>query len=64
VRDAFLEDGGKAFHYIPCLNDQAQWISALSQVAQQHMGGWPVGFPPAEQSERTRQAALAMGAQD
>jgi len=64
VRDAFIEDGGKEFHYIPCLNDQPQWITALSQVAQQHMGGWPVGFVPPEQAQRTRQAALAMGATD
>jgi ferrochelatase len=63
VRDAFMEEGGQQFHYIPCLNDQSEWISALAHVAQQHMSGWPVGLPPSQEGELTRKAALAMGAQ-
>lgn len=28
-REAFLEHGGKAFNYIPCLNERDEWINAL-----------------------------------
>ena len=42
AREAFLHAGGKEFHYIPCLNDSPDWITALSAIAQQHMGGWPL----------------------
>jgi ferrochelatase len=40
-RDAFLGAGGKEFHYIPCLNDSAPWITALANIADRHLGGWP-----------------------
>ncbi|MGJ7508917.1 ferrochelatase [Variovorax sp. GT1P44] len=40
-RDAFLGAGGKAFHYIPCLNDSGPWITALAGIAERHLGGWP-----------------------
>ncbi len=64
ARHAFLEAGGKAFHYIPCLNDGAPGIDALAAVARQHLGGWPVDAPPDVQAlEQSRQAALALGAQ-
>ena len=39
-RDAFLEEGGREFHYIPCLNDDPQWIEGLGRLAVQHLGGW------------------------
>jgi ferrochelatase len=40
ARDAFLEAGGAEFNYIPCLNDQHEWIAALSAIAIRHMQGW------------------------
>jgi len=40
-REAFLHAGGKAFHYIPCLNDSSDWITALAGIAERHLGGWP-----------------------
>ena len=40
-RDAFLESGGKAFHYIPCLNDEPGWIRSLTKLVASHMQGWP-----------------------
>jgi ferrochelatase len=40
ARDAFLAAGGKEFHYIPCLNDQPEWIAALAGIALQHVQGW------------------------
>lgn len=62
-RDAFLQAGGKELSYIPCLNDQPEWINALCSVAQQHMGGWPTqqAVDPLQQ-EQTRQRASALGA--
>ena len=40
-REAFLQAGGKEFHYIPCLNDRGDWITALAAIAERHLGGWP-----------------------
>jgi ferrochelatase len=40
-REAFLHAGGKEFHYIPCLNDSREWITALAGIAERHLGGWP-----------------------
>jgi ferrochelatase len=40
-RDAFLAAGGKAFHYIPCVNGEPAWIGALGAIAARHLGGWP-----------------------
>jgi ferrochelatase len=41
AREAFLHEGGKAFAYIPCLNDQPGWIHALGLLSLQHLQGWP-----------------------
>jgi len=40
AREAFLHAGGQEFRYIPCLNDDPLWITGLSQIARQHLGGW------------------------
>ncbi|MDM0044184.1 ferrochelatase [Variovorax dokdonensis] len=40
-RDTFVAAGGREYRYIPCLNDDAEWIDALAAIAQRHMGGWP-----------------------
>lgn len=42
-RDAFLEDGGKSFAYIPCLNDDAAWIQGLCDIVLQNLSGWNLG---------------------
>ncbi len=62
VREAFLHAGGKEFHYIPCLNDNSHWITALSRVAQQHLAGWPTEAPTAAALADARSHALAGGA--
>ena len=62
AREAFLHAGGKEFHYIPCLNDSPQWITALSAIAQQHMGGWPVQVAGAAELAAAKAHALAGGA--
>jgi ferrochelatase len=40
VRKAFMDAGGNSFHYIPCLNDEAESIKALGLIAQKHLQGW------------------------
>jgi ferrochelatase len=67
ARAAFLESGGQAYRYIPCLNDRHEWIAALAAVAIQHMQGWPVvqdEAASADERERARARALALGATD
>ncbi|HEY0823573.1 MAG TPA: ferrochelatase, partial [Ramlibacter sp.] len=62
-RDAFLAAGGRSFHYIPCLNDDTEWIRALGGIAQQHLAGWPTQVavdPEALQAQKER--AVALGA--
>jgi ferrochelatase len=63
ARAAFLLAGGKTFHYIPCLNDDPEWITALCNVSEQHLGGWNTqDEPDAAAMATSRIAALAMGA--
>ena len=63
ARTAFLTAGGKTFHYIPCLNDDPQWIGALGSIAQQHLLGWPtLGAPDPEVLAASKSAAMALGA--
>lgn len=40
-RDDFLKAGGKAYHYIPALNEEEDWLEALADIAEQHLAGWP-----------------------
>lgn len=62
-RTAFLTAGGKEFHYIACLNADPAWISALGELTQQHLAGWPTQSPQdAAKLTATRSAALARGA--
>ena len=63
ARHAFLRAGGKAFHYIACLNDDPAWITALCEITQRHLAGWPTqAVPEPAELAATRQAALAHGA--
>lgn len=64
AREAFLEAGGKAFHYIPCLNDSHPWIAAMAEIAIRHMQGWPTRAEDSRTLEAQRQRALAAGAAD
>ena len=62
ARAAFLAAGGREFRYIPCLNDQHEWIAALAGVAIRHLQGWDTGTPDADALEAQRRRALAAGA--
>ncbi|MBW7860201.1 MAG: ferrochelatase [Rhodocyclaceae bacterium] len=60
---AFLAAGGSVFHYVPCLNEDHDWISALEKITVSHLGNWlERAEPVAEQLQETRRRALAAGA--
>ncbi|MFV1494389.1 ferrochelatase [Phaeobacter sp. JH18-32] len=40
IRESFEHAGGEDFLYIPCLNDDAEHIDALSGVIQRNLKGW------------------------
>jgi ferrochelatase len=65
AREAFLEAGGREFHYVPCLNDTPGGARALLAVAQRHLQGWPAPGPgPTPDLDRQRERARALGAPD
>ena len=65
AREAFMEAGGKQFHYIACLNDRHEWIVALRDLALRHLQGWEtMGRPSDDELQAQRQRALALGAKD
>jgi protoporphyrin/coproporphyrin ferrochelatase len=64
VRHAFTAAGGQTFNYIPCLNDDAAWLGALSSITQRHLSGWPTNAVDAEALKITRDEALKLGAKD
>jgi ferrochelatase len=41
-KNEFLSSGGRQFYYIACLNDAPAFITALADLAQQQMQGWPI----------------------
>lgn len=45
VREAFVHAGGERFSYIPCLNDDTDWIRALTDLTERHLQGWPTKAP-------------------
>lgn len=63
VRHAFLAAGGSEFRYIPCLNDQTEWIHALGGIALRNLAGWPTqGTPDAQALALQTERAMALGA--
>jgi ferrochelatase len=62
-KEAFLGAGGKVFHYIACLNERADWISALGDIACRHLGHWlDIDAPAADALAASRARARALGA--
>ena len=59
----FLANGGKAYHYIPALNENPDWITALAGLVERHVSGWPTQeFPDSEALTATALRAKARGA--
>ena len=69
-KNEFLQAGGKEFHYIPWGNEAPRWISALAEIAEQHVIGWPTMLASSDQeiqkrqAEASREEALRVGAKD
>lgn len=65
-RETFLEAGGTEFHLLPCLNERADWISALAAITLEHLAGWIDHLPNRSEStsktEASRRRALSLGA--
>ena len=40
IREAFEHAGGESFTYIPCLNDDAAHIEALTTIIDENLAGW------------------------
>lgn len=62
AREAFLHAGGREFNYLPCLNDAAPWMAALSTLVERHLSGWPTHAPDAAGLARSRDLAIKAGA--
>jgi protoporphyrin/coproporphyrin ferrochelatase len=68
AKEAFLHAGagsqapvdGRSFHYIPCLNDNPEWVRGLGQIAEQHLQGWNT-LSGLNTAELAFQGALARG---
>ena len=65
---AYLEAGGREFHYIPCLNEQHEWIQALARIAAENLHGWAStewdGDVAMQLAAAERERALATGARN
>ena len=60
-KEDFKHAGGGDFHYIPCLNDGADWIHALTDLVLDNLHGW-LNSTDGTQREQSRLNALAKGA--
>jgi len=61
AQEAFMHAGGKQFHYIPCLNDNPDWIEAMHAIATMHLAGWSLGAPDADALAISRSEAISRG---
>ncbi len=63
ARAAFAAAGGSDFRYVPCLNDRPNWISALADLAERQLQGWPLKDEESHAQIESRLArARALGA--
>ena len=60
-RATFLGAGGKAFHYLPCLNDSSEGMAALAGVALRHLQGWDLAPISEEELQQRRNRAVGLG---
>ncbi|MFZ2540521.1 MAG: ferrochelatase [Gallionella sp.] len=61
-KEDFLHAGGGEYHYIPCLNENNDWMHALTDLVMDNLHGWLVE-PNAAELEQSRLRALAMRAE-
>jgi ferrochelatase len=60
-KEDFQHAGGGDYRYIPCLNDQPDWIMAMTDLVLGNLHGWLIA-PNAAALESGRLNALAVGA--
>jgi ferrochelatase len=60
-KETFQHAGGGEFNYIPCLNDNNDWIHALTDLVMDNLHGWLIE-EDATELEQIRQRALIAGA--
>lgn len=46
-RQLFTDAGGSDYHAIPCLNEDDEWIRALTKLTLRYLQGWPTRADPA-----------------
>lgn len=51
ARANFRAAGGRSFRYVPCLNDRADHLDFLTELARRHLGDWIGGGRPANELE-------------
>ncbi|BCL74961.1 ferrochelatase [Jeongeupia sp. HS-3] len=65
-KESFLIAGGGNFRYIPCLNDNPKWITALADLVERELSGWLVPDWQAEYAtglaRESRERARTLGA--
>ena len=57
-RAAFLQAGGRDFHYLPCLNERPDWIADLAALTREHLGNWLERPTQADPASAARAKAL------
>lgn len=58
-RETYEESGGQGFSYIPCVNAEPVFVSALSELIKGHLHGWPVNRAVANTADSREVAAKA-----
>ena len=61
-KETFLSHGGGEYRYISCLNENPQWILAISTMIKQNLAGWCEA--QAENAPLRQQRAKALGAEN
>ena len=63
ARAAFTAAGGNELRYIPCLNDAPAWITALADITERELAGWPLGHGSSSAAlGQSRERAMKLGA--
>jgi ferrochelatase len=53
LHEEFIEHGGETFTYIPCLNDTADGMKVIEEVAIENLRGWVEMAPSSQKAART-----------
>ena len=53
LHEEFIEHGGKTFTYIPCLNDTADGMTVIEEVAIENLRGWVEMATSSQKAART-----------